>query len=111
MGVLSAPLDELTGWLDDFEGWLDANRIVGQVANTALQPILDLVSWTGSAAQVFGNMAQQAILSEMQPIITALDIFFGAVKAIIDTIETLIKIAEGPIGVVEGVFDAIGDMY
>lgn len=111
MGVLTAPLDELTSWLDEFSSWLDANQIIGEVANTALQPILDLVGWTGQAAQVFGNMARERILSEMQPIITVLNIFFGAVKAIIDTIEMLIKIAEGPIALVEGVFDAISDVY
>jgi hypothetical protein len=107
MSVVTAPVDELMSFVDEIQGWLNVNRILDETVGRALRGITDLADWVGPAAEAFGTMAMQQIKQRLAVVLAVIDVFLGALNAIIDVIQTLLEIAMAPVAAVESLLDAI----
>lgn len=94
MSVLSAPLDELIAVADQVTQWLDVNNMLDQAVKTVMEPIFSLAGWTGNAAQTFGQMVSQVIIKEMGFVLTVINAFLEAIRAIISVIEDIVAMLE-----------------
>ncbi len=94
MSVLSAPLDELIEVADQVTQWLDVNNMIDQAVKAVMEPIFSLAGWTGDAAKNFGEMVKQAIIQEMGVVLTVINAFLAAVRAVIDAIKEIIQMLE-----------------
>jgi phage-related protein len=95
---IAAPLDELFGWVDKIQEWLNLNKLIDQALNTLLGPLFDQLGWIGQFAPSFMEVIKNKMLGPLRPIIDMIDVFLGAVNAVIDAVQEIIEWLTNPIG-------------
>ncbi len=94
MGVLSAPIDEIMGFVDKIQEWLNANRIIDETLKLALEPLMSLNAWVGQFAEQFQSVAKEKLIEKIKPILDVIDVFLGAVNGVIDALQTIVEMLE-----------------
>jgi uncharacterized protein YukE len=88
---LSAPVEEIQGWIDKLVGWIAEYQGLDQALSQSLAPLFDQTMWTGNFASAFQDKVTGDILSPLQPVIDTLNTFLGAVRAVVNAIQSILQ--------------------
>ncbi len=88
---LSAPVEEIQGWIDKLVGWVVQYQGLDQALSQRLEPLFDQTMWKGDFASAFHDKVSGEILNPLQPVIDTINAFLGAVRAVVNAIESILQ--------------------